>query len=126
MPFKYHYILKSNLYDCIYISFLQWLQVSHPSCTSGRYTGQVIFHRQGQEAVPDGNGTLTCVQQILDDDDGQVSRRGTYVGQAIGEFDSYTGAWREGLRHGLGVTNYENGDIYTGAYVNDKRHGQGT
>ena len=69
---------------------------------------------------------MTCVQQILDDDDGQVSRRGTNVGQAIGEFDSYTGAWREGLRHGLGVTNYENGDIYTGAYVSDKRHGQGT
>ena len=85
----------------------------------------MIFRRQGIEAVPDGNGTFTCVQQEEGSDSGQVSRRGVSIGQDSGVFQSYTGAWETGLRNGLGVTNYRNGDIYTGPYVNDKRQGLG-
>ena len=105
---------------------IQWIQVAHPNCPRGRYTGQVVFDGQGLEAVPDGNGTFTCVQQTSSNNNtNQMARRGTNVGQENGVFESYTGAWREGLRSGLGVTNYRNGDIYSGAYANDKRNGQG-
>ena len=116
----------AKFYNAFFILFCyQWLKVSHPSCPTGRYTGQVIFRRQGIEAVPDGNGTFTCVQQEEGSDSGQVSRRGVSIGQDSGVFQSYTGAWETGLRNGLGVTNYKNGDIYTGPYVNDKRQGLG-
>ena len=116
----------SKFYNALFTFFCyKWLQVSHPSCPTGRYTGQVIFRRQGLEAVPDGNGTFTCVQPAEGSDSGQVSRRGASIGQDSGVFQSYTGAWETGLRNGLGVTNYRNGDIYTGPYVNDKRHGLG-
>ena len=85
-----------------------------------------MFDSQGLEAIPDGNGTFTCIQQRLSNNTiNPMARRGINVGQESGVFESYTGAWREGLRNGLGVTNYRNGDIYSGAYANDKRSGQG-
>ncbi len=51
--------------------------------------------------LPNGNGSYTCASH------------------------SYRGAWRQGLRHGLGATTYSNGDVHTGAYVDDVRHGEG-
>ena len=80
---------------------------------------------EGLEAVPDGNGTFTCVQQEPENNNNQVSRRGVGGTQGGGVFGSYTGAWNEGLRNGLGVTHYRNGDIYTGSYISDMRQGLG-
>ena len=85
-----------------------------------------MFNREGLDAVPDGNGTFTCIQQTsTTNNNNQIARRGIDVGQGNGVFESYTGGWRDGLRNSLGVTTYKNGDIYSGAYANDKRNGQG-
>ena len=109
---------------------LQWIRVSHPHCSRGRYTGQVIFLGQAQKAVPDGNGTFTCVEEIPTTDGNSMARRGISIRQLgdrnNGVIESYPGSWKEGVRSGLGVTTYKNGDIYSGSYENDKRNGQGT
>ena len=55
-----------------------------------------------------------------------MSRRDTNNMQELGIIETYTGAWKEGVRNGLGVTTYQNGDVYSGSYVDDKRNGQGT
>ena len=34
---------------------------------------------------------------------------------------TYTGEWREGVRHGRGVNTYSNGDVYTGEWTDDER-----
>ena len=108
-----------------YLLYLQWIRLSHPYCSRGRYTGQVIFLGQEQNAVPDGNGTFTCVQETPTPNGSPMFRRGTNTRQENGIIETYTGAWKEGERSGLGVTTYKNGDIYSGSYVDDKRNGQG-
>ena len=85
----------------------------------------MIFLGEELKAVPDGNGTFTCVQESLSSNDTLMSRRGINTRQENGIIDTYTGAWKEGVRSGLGVTTYKNGDIYSGSYVDDKRNGQG-
>lgn len=86
-----------------------------------------MFNSEGLDAVPDGNGTFTCIQQTsTTSNNNEIARRGINIGQGNGDFESYTGGWRDGLRSNLGVTTYKNGDIYSGAYANDKRSGQGT
>ena len=61
-------------------------------CMSGNYTGEVNL-----AGVPDGHGTYSCF------------------------FHTYTGDWREGVRHGRGVNTYSNGDMYTGQWADDIR-----
>jgi len=38
---------------------------------------------------------------------------------------TYSGTWKDNLRHGTGSYKWTNGDIYKGMWENDKRHGQG-
>lgn len=104
--------------------YASWIQYSHPSCPTGRYTGQVTFRRDGHEAVPDGNGTFSCVSES-ENSNSQIARRGANIQHPSRVFESYTGAWSDGLRQGMGVTTYADGDVYSGQYTNDQRHGKG-
>lgn len=38
---------------------------------------------------------------------------------------TYSGTWKDNLRHGTGSYKWTNGDVYKGTWENDKRHGQG-
>ena len=38
---------------------------------------------------------------------------------------TYSGDWKDGIRHGQGKFTWDNGDIYTGNWSEDKRHGYG-
>ena len=71
---------------------VQDLSWHNGACRSGLYTGEVNL-----AGAPDGQGTYTCTSH------------------------TYTGGWREGVRHGRGVNTYNNGDIYTGDWDNDER-----
>ena len=108
---------------------LQNVEYSHPLCPRGRYTGQVVFKRQGQDAVPNGNGTMRCIKDVANDNSQNSICNNQNINcikiQDINGFDTHTGEWVNGLRQGLGVTNLADGGIYTGAYFNDKRHGLG-
>ena len=42
------------------------------------------------------------------------------------EGDSYTGEFKEGLRHGLGTYTYSDGDVYVGEYIEGEMHGTGS
>lgn len=48
-------------------------------------------------------------------------------GQGTKNYQSgtYTGEWKNGLRHGYGTYKWTNGDTYAGIWVDDKRHGEG-
>jgi len=41
-------------------------------------------------------------------------------------FMRYTGGYQYGLKHGMGLLEYPNGDTYRGQFAFDKRHGSGT
>eukprot|EP00092_Neocalanus_flemingeri_P049962 GFUD01057600.1.p2 GENE.GFUD01057600.1~~GFUD01057600.1.p2 ORF type:complete len:143 (+),score=36.79 GFUD01057600.1:24-431(+) len=75
---------------------VQNLSWRNGACRSGTYAGEVNL-----AGVPDGSGTYSCFSH------------------------TYTGDWREGVRHGRGVNTFSNGDVYTGEWDNDERHGHG-
>ncbi len=46
-------------------------------------------------------------------------------GEAKGNADTYTGNFKKGLPHGLGVYTWGNGNVYTGNFSKGKMHGKG-
>ena len=52
---------------------------------------------------------------------------GIYTGEllALPTQTSKQGAVERPIKHGLGIMEYENGDVYTGAWQLDKKHGNG-
>ena len=73
-----------------------------------------MFRRSGA-IVPDGNGTFACL--------GRSSRSGR--SPVDDPAFVYSGEWNEGVRMGLGVTSFHNGDEFRGRYQGDVRNGHG-
>jgi len=55
-----------------------------------------------------------------------MSRNGHHAFTFDDSGNTYTGAWRDGKKHGHGRYTWANGDRYTGAHCDDKRHGHDT
>ena len=54
----------------------------------------------------------------------EMSRNGHHA-VTFDDGNTYTGAWRDGKKHGQGIRTWADGDKYTGAWRNGKRNGQG-
>jgi len=98
---------------------------SHRLCNQGMYTGQVMFRRSGS-IVPDGNGTFTCLTRMTNE---RVERSGRSPLSSDGGDGApafiYSGGWDQGVRKGMGVTSFGNGDEFRGRYQGDVRNGHG-
>jgi len=92
---------------------------SHRLCNRGLYTGQIRFRPNGA-IVPDGNGTFTCMSRL-----GNGNRSGRSSQADDDPIFVYSGEWDRGVRMGLGVTSFRNGDEFRGRYQGDVRNGHG-
>jgi hypothetical protein len=63
----------------------------------------------------EGHGVYTWNLEDADDGEGGAPIMARYEGQ-----------YARGLRHGIGMMKYSNGDVYRGRFVLNKREGQGT
>ena len=102
------------------------MQVAPRPAASPRSTG---VEAEANAGLP-GGGTASAAREITYAD-GSVYRGTVRGGQrdGTGEYVSksnrYQGEWKDGLMHGQGVYNWDNGDRYEGEFASDLPHGRG-
>ena len=66
---------------------------------------------------------LSC-DNLINNMSGNGYTTENYYGEWEG--DSYTGEFKDGLRHGLGTYTYSSGDVYVGEWIEGEMHGTGS